>query len=773
MKGQLLAIALVVIGGIATFVMMRSMYASLSASLNSYYENQRFANIFVLSKRAPESTAEKLREIEGIAAVETRVVSEVMLDVPDLPEPASATVVSVPESRRPLLNDLVLREGRWIRPGAETEVIASEPFCEANHLKPGSTIGAVINGRWRRLTIVGIGLSPEYVFEVGSATLIPDNKRYGILWMGRESMAAAYDMIGAFNSAAISLYAGASEQSVKERIDVIMKQYGSTGSLGRDEWMSHRFITDEIKQTEVSATIIPAIFLGVAVFLLNVSLLRLVSTQRQIIALLKSFGYSNASIVGHYIGFALVAVGLGTMGGLAVGYYVGSLLAEMYAVYYRFPSLVFVLPPDVLAVSIILSVAASVVGAISAVRSVVKLPPADAMRPESPKQFRPGVFERIPLLARLTPLTHIIIRNIERRPFRSAAAVISIGLATAILVIGRFMIDAVDRVITLQFNDVQRDDVTLMFRQPMSSSAAFDLLHLPGVMRAETFRAVGADIRHNGMKRRTVLYGVPSQRDLKQVVHADGALVEIPREGAVMTQYLARVLDVRIGDTVAVEILEGDRRTVKVPIVSTVDEILGTQLYLDEHALNGLMREQGSVSGGYLQVDKQRLDELYRAVKRTPAVAGVMIRQTAIDNFKKTYEENMNVSSMSIIIFACIIAFGVVYNNARIALSERGNELASLRVLGFTIGEIATVLLGEQVLLTVVAVPLGLVFGGWISAVLPGAFETEFFRIPVVFTVRNFGLAAGVTMLVTVLTGLLLYRRLKMLDLIAVLKTRE
>jgi putative ABC transport system permease protein len=335
------------------------------------------------------------------------------------------------------------------------------------------------------------------------------------------------------------------------------------------------------------------------------------------------------------------------------------------------------------------------------------------------------------------------------------------------------MIDAVDRVITLQFNDVQRDDVTLMFRQPMSSSAAFDLLHLPGVMRAETFRAVGADIRHNRMKRRTVLYGVPRQRDLKQVVHADGALVEIPREGAVMTQYLARVLDVRIGDTVAVEILEGDRRTVKVPIVSTVDEILGTQLYLDEHALNGLMREQGSVSGGYLQVDKQRLDELYRAVKRTPAVAGVMIRQTAIDNFKKTYEENMNVSSMSIIIFACIIAFGVVYNNARIALSERGNELASLRVLGFTIGEIATVLLGEQVLLTMLAVPLGLLFGGWVSSVLPGAFETEFFRIPVVFTVRNFGLAAGVTMLVTVLTGLLLYRRLKKLDLIAVLKTRE
>lgn len=773
MRGQLLAIVIVIGSGIANFVAFRSVEASLVLTQRAYYEESQFADVFISARRVPESVHDRMQAIPGVAHVETRVVTDVMLDIPGLNEPASGLISSIPDHGQPLLNRLHVQSGRWIRAGADDEVIVSSAFAEANDLQPGDIFSAVINGRWRPLTIVGIALSSEYVLEIRPGSFMIDNKRYGIMWMGRNALAAAYDMKGAFNSALVRLEPGASERTVIEELDVILKQYGSFGAIGREDQMSHRFLTDEIAGLRIQALIVPSIFLGVAIFLLNIALLRLVSTQRMYIAILKAFGYGNVRIALHYIGFGIFSVAGGTLLGLIGGYYIGDWLVQLYTRFYRFPMLRFDMPEGVILGAVGLSALAAVLGAVSAVRTALKLPPAEAMRPEAPRNYRAGFVERWPIFRRLDPVMLMIVRNIVRRPVRASIGILSVALAMSILVMGRYMVEMFDTILDVQFNRAAREDAVVTFVLPRSASATMDLLHLPGVMRVEPFRTVGVDLEFGRHIKRTSVTGVMSMPDLHRVSDMKGAYRPVAPDGITISAYLAEKFGASVGDTITVKLLEGDRRSAPFIIHSLVDEIMGVQAYMSSHTLAHLLREEGSLSGAYLQVDEQHLQEFYEVVKRTPTIAGVMLRNTAIQSFDDNYKENMDVSSAYLVAFAAIIAFGVVYNSARIALSERGNELASLRVLGFTRTEISVVLLGEQVVLMLVALPVGMALGAYLSSLLPDAMATDLFRFPFSITMRNLGLGSFTIIVTALVSGFFIRRRLQKLDLIAVLKSRE
>jgi len=464
LRGQMVAISVVVACGVAVFVTTRTAYDSLLISQATYYANYRFADVFASLKRAPDVLAARIGAIPGVGVVRTRVVFDVILDVPRLDEPATGRLVSIPEHRAPILNDVYLRRGRYVEPGRRDEVLASEAFTEANHLDVGDSIGAILNGRWQRLRIVGIALSPEYVYEIRGADIFPDNKRFGVLWMSREAMGPAFDMDGAFNDVVLSLSPGGSEAEVIARLDRLLERYGGLGAIGREDQISNRFITDEIAQNRVFGTVLPTIFLGVAAFLLNIVLSRLVSTQRDQIAVLKAFGYDNFTVGLHYVGFALVAVLAGSVLGTGLGLWLGALINEMYVQFYRFPVLRYEAGPSVVALSILIAGSAALAGAWGAVRRALALPPAEAMRPEPPLRFHAGVLERSGVQRLLPSAVRMIVRNVTRRPGRAALSVLGISLAVAILILGRYFVDAIQHIADVQFRLVQRDDVTVVLR---------------------------------------------------------------------------------------------------------------------------------------------------------------------------------------------------------------------------------------------------------------------------------------------------------------------
>ena len=339
MRGQVATVALIVASGIATYVTMRGAYESIERAQQQQYARYHFADVFAQLKRAPNSLANQVASIPGVSVVQTRVVVEVNLDIPGLAEPAIGRLVSIPERKETTLNDIFLRSGRYIEAGRQDEVLVSEAFSSANNLQIGTFIAAVINGRWERLRIVGIVLSPEYVYEIRGTEVFPDNRRFGVLWMGREALGPFFNMEGGFNDVAVTLAPGAREAGVIERMDKLLEPFGGLGAYGRDDQISHRFLTDEIAQDRITGILIPSIFLAIAAFLIHVVLTRLVSTQtksHRFVEGVRLFGCrSRHSLPETCSGRR----GLGTAMGAPLGIWLGRGLARMYQNFFRFPQL--------------------------------------------------------------------------------------------------------------------------------------------------------------------------------------------------------------------------------------------------------------------------------------------------------------------------------------------------------------------------------------------------------------------------------------------------
>jgi putative ABC transport system permease protein len=771
LRGQVAAIGVVVACGVATVMTTRTAYTSLLGSRAAYYADYRFADVFAHVKRAPETLRARLLAIPGVVAANTRIVTEVTLDVPGLAEPATGQIVSVPEQRGPILNDLYLRRGRWPDLGRSDEVIVSEAFAVANKLELGETLGAVINGRWLR--VVAVALSPEYLYEIAPGGLFPDNKRFGVLWMSREALGPAFEMVGSFNDVSLALGPDAVESDVIERVDRLLERYGGLGAYGRSDQVSARFISDELAQNRVSGTVIPAIFLGIAAFLLNVVLARLVSTEREQIGVLKAFGYSDWAVGWHYLKFALAALLIGCTVGVGLGVWFAARTIATYANFYRFPVFVFRLDWMAMGLGLLVTLAAVFVGAASAVRRVAALPPAVAMQAEPPARFRPGPLERLGLYRLLAVPGRIAMRNIERRPVKAALSALGIAFAVAILLVGRFFVDAMTYIADVQFRHVQREDVMVVFNAPRPAAVRYELTRLPGVLRAEPFRTVSVRLRAGHRSRRTALLGLEESGELRQLIGRRLVPVALPADGVVLTAKLGEILHVSPGDTLTVEVLEGARPVRRVAVAGFVDELLGLSAYMEQHALNRLLAEGNTLSGALLRVDPFAAPALYGRLKRLPGVAGTSSRDATLASFEATLAESIGIMTTILVGFAGGLAVAMVYNAARIALSERAREFASLRVLGFTRGEVSAMLLGEQAALIVSGIAAGLALGYQLCRVLSGLYQWELFRIPLVVSSQTYAFAVAVILIAALGTALLVRRRLDRLDLVAVLKTRE
>lgn len=773
MKGQVLAIIMVIVSGVATFIISVSTLDSLKKTRESFYQEYRFADVFAPLKRAPASLIEAIRVTDGIDQVETRIVADIRLEVPNFPDPVTGRLISIPDRGQPLLNRLYLRQGRLVDPGRDDEVVASEAFSEAHGLRPGNQIRAIINGRLKALTIVGIALSPEYIYQIGPGSIFPDFKRFGVFWMARTPLAGAYNMEGAFNDVVATVSPKADVQDLINRLDLVLGPYGGIGAYSREDQLSNRYISEEFKQLGTMAAIFPAIFLGVAAFLLSMVMKRLIDTQREQIAILKAFGYENLQIGWHYIKFILVIVAAGILGGIFAGMWLGKALSGLYAEFYRFPYLRYELRPALAVAAGLISLAASGLGTFRSVRQATLLPPAEAMRTEAPVTYRVSLIERLGLRALLSQPSRMIIRHIARAPVKSLLSLLGIALACAIMMLGRFQKDAIDFMIYFQFGLSQRQDMTVNFIEPTSWNALYSLQSLPGLQYVEPFRAVPVRLRYQNRNYRTSVQGLLPHGHLQRLIDTNYIQVEIPPSGLILTDYLAKMLGVRPGEEITAEFLEGARPVRQIPLSRDISEFIGVSAYMDIGALNRLLREDHAISGAYILADPFYQQQIVKALNTMPRIAGIVIKKNAIQNFYETSAQTMLIFTFINTLLAGTIAFGVVYNNARIALSERSRELASLRVLGFTRAEISYILLGELGLLTLGGIPLGFLVGRAFCAFLVQNSKSELYRVPLIIEPGTYAFAAVVVLASAFISGLVIKRKLDRLDLVAVLKMRE
>lgn len=772
-KSQAFAVALVMACGLAMMIMTRSLIRSLETARWSYYEKFRFAEVFAQLKRAPQSVAEQIAKIEGVAAVQTNIALQVTLDIPGLAEPARAEINSVPDRVAPELNRLYLRQGRMLSLESRHEILIGEAFAEAHRLHPGDTISAILNGRKLPLRIAGIVLSPEYIFEAPAGAALPDNRTFGVFWMRDEEIAEAYSLRGAFNKVVLKLSPGASEKRVIARLNQLLEPYGSLGAFGRKDHPSHIRVTDEIRILQVLSFGFPIVFLSVAAFMTNAVMSRQIHLQREQVAILKAFGFSDWQVGFHYFKFTLAIVVVGTALGALGGNLLGRRLVEMYHLFFRFPQLDFLLSWGTLIVAAGVSALAAFIGVSGVVRRAVRLPPAQAMRPEAPANFRPALLERVGVAKRFSISVRMALRNLERKPWQAALTAVALALATAILIIPNAFRDGIRYVLDFQWDLVQRETVSVRLVEPGPARAIADFRHLPGVVTAEPFRSAPVELRVGHQARRLALIGMPGDADLVRVLDAHQRPKTLPAQGIVLSRKLAEVLGVQLGGLVQVRVLSEKRPEQFIPVADLAEDFAGIVAYMNLEALNRLLETGDQISGARLTVANGAWPEFLQAMKETPRTSGVVIKQALRDSFRRTTAESIGLIQAMYSVFATVVAFGIAYNSARISLSERQRELATLRVLGFSQAEVGGVLVMELLLLTAVAVPLGLLLGSGLAKAILTSVNTETVRVPLVLTTSNYAYATTIVTIATIVSLGLACRQLNRLDLVGALKAQD
>ena len=773
MKGQATAISFVIAGGVSVYLVMAGLLSSLEQTRAAYYDRYRFADVWAPVVRAPNSLLDEIRGIPGVHSAETRVRVPALFDMPGMPEPATGEVLSLPDYAAPSVNQVHLLRGRLPRPGVRDEALVLRGFAEAHRLAIGDTVPVTIYGGRENVRVVGIALSPEHVYAIAPGQLVPDARLFGVLWMGRDALSEAVNQDGAFNEAVVRLAHGASATAVIAALDSLLEPWGAVGAYGREDQISNAFVSSEIDQLRTMSNVLPPIFLLVAAFLVNVVISRLIATERNEIGLMKAFGYSDFDVAAHYLKLVAAIALLGLVIGVALGVWMGRLLAGVYTEYFSFPLFVFGLDPGVFALVVLVSVAAVGGGAAAAVRRAARLEPATAMTPPSPADYSRAVGSAVTGLTWLDQQTRMVLRQVVRFPGRAAFTVTGVAVSGALLIGTLFFLDAMQEMIRVYFSVANRYDVQVTFTEPRSASAYFELLRMPGVLHAEPYRSVPVRLRSQHLEERAAVSGEPLDASLSRMVDTDRNAVYPPPGGLVLSRDLADKLRVSAGDVLEVDVTEGRRPTLDVPVTSVTTTFIGSGARMRLADLNSLLKEGEVISGANLLVDRSAVTALYTELKARPAVAGVALQRVAQRNFTELMDQNIGRSVWIYTAFAALIAIGVVYNTVRISFAERERELASLRVLGFTRGEVSYILLGEIAFLTLAALPLGAALGTGLAWALAQAMSSELFRLPFVIHAATFGYAALVVILVTAVSALLVRRQLDRMDLVGVLKSRD
>ena len=775
LRMQAIAIAMVIAAGTAVFIGTAATARALRLSEERYYAEHRFAHVWTHLVRAPETVLRELANIPGVAAVDGRLVAQGVIDVPGIAEPATGLFIGIPPTHGHVLNDIYVRRGRHVEANGADEALISEAFADRNGLKPGDSIGAVIAGQPVQVRVVGVALSPEFIMQIQPGGLIPDDRRFSVFWMSRDRLEALLDLRGAFNDMGLRLSAGANEPAVIRAVDHVLDPYGGQGAYGRSTQPSHVMLEAHIRPVAALAVVVPAIFLAVAMFLINVVLSRLVATERTQIGMLKAFGYTNGQLARHYLLLALAIAAGGYLIGVPIGVWLGRVMSVWFATFFRFPVLVFKVEPAFLLIAAITMLGSSALGAFVTLHAVARMAPIVAMMPPAPT-YRPNWFDRNTFAKRVlqAPAIRMILRSVTRRPVRALLTAGGMSLSIAIVVFGGFTGDALARVMDVRFQHEERQDLSVVLRNTRSLERQWEgVPQLPGVRVAEPYRAAPARLHVGTGMQDVVVIGLQPQSRLRRLMDMHYGTMSIPHDGVVIGAWLGSQLGVHRGDSVTLEIRQGRRRMVTARVVDLIDEPLGRYVYGDLRVIGSLLEEPNTFTGVNVLVDPARARELYAALKRAPAVLGVEFRRDSLLNFRAMGDETVAFIRRIEIVFAIIIAFGVVYNTARIAVAERSHELATLRVLGFTRREISSFLLGEIGALAVPAVPLGCLFGYLLSSWLAGALSSELFRFPIVLDVRTYAFAIAVFATAAVGSALVVRRQLDRLDLVAVLKARE
>jgi len=777
-KGLLLAITSIIAIGVSCYVCMQSAYLNLSLAKQRYYRQCRMGDFWIDLKKAPEAELRQVADIPGVAIMQPRIQFLATMDVPRATEPINGIVLSLPERRETIVNDIVLRRGSYFTDRRDNEVIVNATFAEARGIHPGQYIHVLLNNRRQELFVVGTALSSEFAYLLGPGAMMPDPQHFGVLYIKHHYAEEVFDFNGAANQVVGRLepaYRDHPERVLREA-ERLLEPYGVLATTPLKLQASNQYLSNEIAGLASMATILPVVFLTVAALVLNVLMTRLARQQRVVVGTLKALGYSNTQVFFHFLKFGSVVGIAGSVLGSILGYLFATGMTHVYNQYFEFPDLVSAFYAHTHLVGLAVSLACAIAGTMHGARSMLKLHPAEAMRPAPPRRGGAIFLERFATIwNRLSAGWRVAIRSIVRHRFRTAAGVFAAAMGAGLLVAGFMMNEAADYMVDFQFHRVSRSDVDLVFKGAQGEEVLTELKQLPGVDLVEPQLNVGCTFVNGAARRKGGIIGVLPDAQLTMPRDRDGQRLRIPDTGLVVNRRLAEILDVGPGDDLTIVPVEGDRHPLSVPVAEITDSFMGLAVYADIHFLSRLRDEEFAVSGAQLKTvnNREEINQLYRELKQLPAIESITSRRHMVNMLTDTIIQNQRVMIFMLVFFSGAVFFGSVLNSSMVSLAERSREVATLGALGYTPWEIGGMFLRETMVVNLLGALLGLPIGYGLTELTAYGFNNDLLRLPVVTAPWIWWWTIGLSIAFSLAAHAIVQWRIYCMDLLESLKVKE
>lgn len=736
-KGLLLAITSIIAVGVMCYVTLQSAYHNLNGAKQDYYRQCRMADFWIDVKKVPLPELADLEDVPGITEIHPRIHFPVTVDLEHVPHPINGAVLSLPDQRRRTINDIVLLRGGYFTDNRNNEVIVNEAFANAHGLKTGEWIRLLMNNRHQELLITGTAISSEFTYLLGPGAVVPDADHFGVFYVKQTFAEDVFNFQGASNQIVGLLDAAARQRpdEVLRRAERVLNDYGVFAATPRNRQASNQYLSGEIRGLGAFAHVLPVIFLAVAAVVLNVLMTRLARTQRVVVGTLKALGYTDWQVFGHFLKFGLSVGIAGAILGSLLGYLLATGMTAVYRLFFEFPNLQSEFYPYIHAIGLAVSLLCAALGSLNGARSVLRLQPAEAMRPEPPGRGAAVWMERVPAFwSILNSRWRMTLRSIVRHKIRTAAAVFAAAMGAGLLTNGFMMLEAQNYLIDFQFQRVVRSDIDIALKGERGEAALVELRQIPGVDYVEPTFNLSCTLVHGPYRRKGAITGLVPGARLTVPRNQQGLPIRVPDVGLVMNRRLAGILHLRRGDLVTVEPVQGERRPVEATVAKITDGYLGLTVYADQRYLHRLVGEQFAMNGAQLLVtrDPGQLDQLYHEVKQLPKVQSVTRRWEMIQSLNDTILKNQLIFIGVILMFAGVIFLGSIANASLVTLAERQREVATLAAMGYTPWEIGGLFLRETLTTNLVGVLLGFPIGYLLVTLTARAYESDLMRLPVV-----------------------------------------
>jgi len=776
-RSLLLAITSIIAVGVMCFVYMRSAYHNLSLAKWRYYTQCRMADFWVEVKKAPLAELEAVGRMPGVVAVRPRIAMFATVDLDRVVAPLNGLVLSLPDRRAPIINDIVLKRGGYFTQRRDNEVIVNDAFARHHDIFPGQWLHLILNNRRQELFVVGTAISSEFVYLVSPGSISPDPEHFGVFYLKKSYAEDVFDFAGAANQV-VGQLAPATQQhpdEVLHRIETLLAPYGVFTTTPQHNQTSNRFLSDEIRGLGVFANIMPFIFMAVAALVLNMLMVRLIDQQRVTIGTLKAIGYTDRQIFWHFGKYGLALGSIGGLVGLALGFAMAEFVTSLYRMFYEFPDLANRIYPGTYLGGLGISLACAVVGSLHGGRAALRLNPAEAMRPRPPAQGGAIWVEHVDWLwRRLSFGWRLVLRNVFRHRLRAAVGVFAASMGAALLVTGFMLAGALNYLIDFQFDLIMRSDIDLTFDDERGVGALLEAQQLPGVDHAEPMLDVSCTFINGPYRRRGGITGLLPNARLTIPRDRQGRAVRVPSTGLAMSRKLAEILHATQGRPIVVLPVKGRREPIEMQIAEITDSYVGMSVYADLGYLSSRVGEEFAMTGVQLALDRSgsREGELYRQLKRLPALRAVNARSNVVRNLRMVVE-TQRIFIGFLVIFAGVIFFSSLLNSSLIGLAERRREVATLRVLGYTAWQVGGLFLRESMLLNFLGTMLGLPLGYLLAVVMSILYNTEMFRFPLVSPPSVWVTTVLLAIVFALAAHVIVQRSIHQLDWLDASKTRE